>query len=174
MYKDLFGGYIMDCKLNLPYPEVKTEGKNLHYAALLTEDLAGRISELSAVNQYTFQFITEKNKVICETVKCISMVEMHHLSIISKLICCFGGVPRYAKQCGCDLYFWNGRFVSYECTAANYLKSNISSERLTIDNYTKRISQINDKCAQKCLERIIKDEEHHIKLFEDLLKRCCT
>jgi bacterioferritin len=38
----------------LPYPEIKVMEPNKYYATLLLEDYAGMISELTAVNQYSY------------------------------------------------------------------------------------------------------------------------
>ena len=38
--------------LDLPYPAIEAEGKNLSYANLLSIDYCGSVSELSAITQY--------------------------------------------------------------------------------------------------------------------------
>lgn len=55
-----------------------------------------------------------------------------------------------------------------------YLIINIESEEKAIASYLKRIEQINDAYVHKVLERIILDEEHHIKIFRQLLNEICT
>lgn len=160
---------MLNCELPVPYPPVKTEGKNLYYASLLTNDYAGVVSEMSAVSGYMFQQFITSNAKIADTMKCISIVEMRHLGIIGELITAFGGNPRIAVQSGCKSTYWNAQYISYETNPKCYLKENIGNEKVSISNYTIRISQINDRFVQALLERVILDEENHIRLFSDLL-----
>ena len=160
---------MMSCELPIPYPPVKTDGKNLYYASLLTNDYAGVISEMSAVSVYIFQNIVTTNQRISDTLKCISIVEMRHFGYIGKLIEAFGGNPRIAVQSGCKCSFWNSQYLSYETNPKCYLKENIASEKAAIVNYKTRLNQISDKSVRELLERIIMDEENHIRLFEALL-----
>jgi len=161
---------MMSCELTIPYPTVQTNGKNLYYASLLTNDYAGIVSEMSAVSVYIFQNIVTTNQRIADTLKCISLVEMRHFGYIGKLIEAFGGNPRLAVQSGCKCIFWNSQYLSYETNSKCYLKENIACEKAAIANYKTRITQISDKNVQVLLERIIMDEENHIRLFEALLE----
>jgi Mn-containing catalase len=158
------------CELNIPYPQAVTKGKNLYYASLLTNDYAGTVSEMSAVTKYVFQHMVTPNKKISDTVRCISIVEMKHLEIIGEIIHNFGGNPRFAVQYGCNAAFWSAQYVSYGTDPRSYLRENIAEERAAIASYGARINQINDIYVQKMLERIILDEENHIRIFTDLLE----
>lgn len=164
---------MIDCKINVPYPPVKTEGKNQNYAALLTNDFAGSVSEMSAVTNYIFQSLITRNKEIAETMKCISMVEMHHMDMLGELIVCFGSSPKIGAVSGCSIRYWNGQYLCYDEDPLSYLKVNIANENKAIETYKGRITQINDCYAKKVIERIIMDEEHHIMLFQGLLKKYC-
>lgn len=44
----------MKVKIDLPYPEARVEEKNPYYADLLSQDYAGRTSELTAVMLYSY------------------------------------------------------------------------------------------------------------------------
>ncbi len=158
------------CELPIPYPPLKTNGKNLYYATLLTNDFAGAISEMSAVTAYSFQHLVTNIHKISETIKCISLIEMRHLEIIGKLISNYGGNPRLAVQAGYKSTYWNAQYISYETNPKHYLKENIVNEKVAIASYNNRISQISDRSVQELLERIILDEENHIRLFTDLLE----
>jgi bacterioferritin len=158
------------CELNIPYPPAKTGGKNLFYASLLTNDYAGTVSEMSAVSKYVFQHIVTANKKIADTLSCISIVEMRHLEYLGELIHNFGGNPRIAIQSGCNTAFWNAQYISYDTDPRSYLRENIANERAAIASYNTRINQINDIYVRKLLERIILDEENHIRLFHALLE----
>lgn len=162
--------YMKSCDLGIPYPPVKTEGKNLFYASLLTNDYAGIVSEMSAVSVYTYQHFVTVNRKIADTLKCIAIVEMRHMEFLGQLISSLGGNPRIAVQSGCNCSYWNAQYISYETNPKCYLKDNISGEKTAISNYRAHIKQINDKYVRTLLERIILDEEHHIKLFCAMLE----
>ncbi|MBP8641167.1 MAG: hypothetical protein KBI01_09790 [Oscillospiraceae bacterium] len=157
------------CELDVPYPPVQVSGKNLYYASLLTNDYAGVVSEMSAVMGYVFQSLVSNNQIISATINCISIVEMRHLRYIGELIELLGGKPRFAVQSGCKSSFWEGQFISYEANPKYYLKENIANEKTAIANYSLRIKQINDNFVQSILNRIIMDEENHIRIFNALL-----
>ena len=58
------------------------------------------------------------------------------------------------------------------------LLKKIAAEKAAIAAYTNLIDRICDDDIRQILERIIKDEEHHIKLFTELLEglssnNCC-
>lgn len=162
-----------DCMLDIPYPEIKVCGKNPHYAALLTEDYAGQTSELSAIFTYLFQKFVCVNEKVSETMDCIAMVEMHHMVFLGEIITMLGGCPRIGVQTGCNVRFWSGQYLNYDTNPRRFLKQNIAQERVAIASYRKRIDQICDRFVREVLERIILDEEHHIKLFMELLEELC-
>lgn len=159
------------CRLDIPYPPIKTEGECLSAAALLSNDLAGQVSEMSAINTYVFQHMICCDESLANALKCISMVEMHHFEMIGELIVCFGGCPRQGVQCGCGIKYWSAQNLCWEADPACFLSENIKNERAAIANYTARITQINDACVKRVLERIILDEEHHIEIFNSFLNR---
>lgn len=161
------------CLLDIPYPEISVCGKNPHYAALLSEDYAGQTSELSAVTTYLFQHFICTNEVISDSLQCIASVEMKHMGFLGELIAQFGGCPRIGVQTSCNIRFWSGQYLNYETDPKSFIKRNIAGERAAIMNYRKRIDQICDRYVQAVLERIILDEEHHIKIFKELLEDVC-
>ncbi|NCC68779.1 MAG: bacterioferritin [Clostridia bacterium] len=162
-----------NCYLDIPYPTVTTQGRNTAYAALLSNDLAGQVSEMTAVTQYIFQHVISVNEKISKVMQCISIVEMRHYEFLSELIRDFGGNPKIAVQNGCSQVFWNAQYVDYCCDPKIFLKNNITAETAAITNYTRRIGQICDNSARAVLERIILDEEHHRKIFYELLAEIC-
>jgi len=60
--------HIAGCELEIPYPPLQTDGKDLYYASLLTNDYAGVVSEMSAVTGYMFQQFVTSNKKIVDTI----------------------------------------------------------------------------------------------------------
>lgn len=164
-----FSGYYLD----IPYPPVEVEGRNMYYASLLTEDYAGQVSELTAVMSYVFQHLICHDGGIAQAVGAIAMVEMRHLEMIGRLIRLFGGCPRSGADRSGRMFWWSGRFTRQETDPACFLKANISMEGDTIREYNQRAAQIQDAPARAVLQRIILDEEHHIRIFNELLDGIC-
>ena len=83
--------------LDLPYPEIKVKEKNSKYIDLILLNYSSAISEFDAIAQYTYHQIalTYTNKEISDTLCGISIVEMHHLEMLGKIIILLGGEPGY-------------------------------------------------------------------------------
>ncbi len=162
-----------NCELNIAYPPVKTEGRNLRYAAILSQDFAGVVSEMTAITQYLYQhlIISSSNKELASALECIAVVEMHHLEMIGELITDLGGDPQFRVMGGKNRAYWSGRYPLYLQNPRRFLMENIKAEQQAIRTYRVNISQIDDMFVKKVLERIILDEENHIKIFEGFLNR---
>lgn len=165
----------MECKSNNPYPEVKVKCKNIEYAKILLEDYAGVISEDSAIHQYIYQHFDKFNvdEEFSETLKQIAMVEMKHLELLGKTIKLLGLDPKFKfidKYCNSFTY-WSSSFVDYTINIVDMLIDDIEIERKAIENYKYHISIIDDPYIKRTLNRIIEDEEIHIKCFNVLLEK---
>lgn len=161
-------------KLDIPYPEVKVENKNKHYAALLSNDFAGAVSEMTAVTQYVNHSLKTEplDNEVYEALKCIAMVEMHHLEMVGELILKLGGEPYYGRVKKDKFQCWTPRFIVYGKDIRGMLKADIQGEVDAIAQYKRHIDEINDKHIKNLLERIVKDEEYHIEILDRLLKKC--
>ena len=160
---------MIDCeqyKLNLPYPEV-TDEPDPYAVALLHEDYAGMIGEMTAANQYMYQslLMNEKDRSFAHALECIAITEMRHKKLLGKAIVRLGGTPRFANY----NTFWSASFVNYAEDRQMMLISNISLEDAAICNYRFHIEMISNASVQQLLERIILDEELHIRLFNEML-----
>ncbi|HRR89672.1 MAG TPA: ferritin-like domain-containing protein, partial [Eubacteriales bacterium] len=91
--------------------------------------------------------------------------EMEHHEQLGKTIFKLGGYP----VLGGANYPWSGSFVNYAGDLRKILEINIRGEELAIYNYEKTILRLTNHQVIKLLERIILDEELHIKIFSDLL-----
>ena len=150
-------------KSNLPYPDIKVEKENIEYAKLLMYPYASMISEDTATHLYMYQsFILDDN--IGKILENIAIVEMHHLEMLAKTINLLGLKPEYKSN---DIP-WTSNYINYTNNIKDILKINIEAETLAIKNYQNLIKVINDKYIKKMLERIIVDEEIHLKIFNDL------
>jgi len=162
--------------LEIPYPKIEISKKDTAFGYKLLNVYAGRVSELSAINQYSFQsFYLNKYKDLSNILMEISEVEMHHLKILADLICALGLIPYYVTyNCSYEAIPWNADYVDYTTDYRNMLLSNINSEVTAIKDYNKLIYETNDPNIKDILKRIIMDEERHIEIFSELLRQYDT
>lgn len=156
----------MDFAANLPYPDVEAVA-NEKTAAILQSDYAGMESELTAINQYIFQHIVleSRQKIISVALREIAIVEMKHLDLLGTAIGKLGAKPAYIS----NNRYWNAGNVKYLTGPKEILNINIQGELNAIENYKRHIGMIGQESVKKLLERIILDEELHVKVFRDLL-----
>ena len=160
------------CRLNIPYPEIKVENKDIKTARILMPLYCGRNSELTAVNTYLYQSIItrEKNAKTSELIECISMCEMKHYRMLAELINMLGLNPFPAILSQRRPNYWNTSYISPSTDIVKFTQDNINAEKNAIKEYRFAISKIKDEGIIELLERIIKDEEHHIMLFNTVLE----
>lgn len=157
--------------VDLPYPEIGEVGKNEKYALYLHDDYAGSESELSAITQYAYQhfLLDETYKEVAETTMGIAQVEMKHLGLLGETIVKLSGNPLFTGGFNSNGRFWNGDFPYYNEDVKGLLTANIYIEKTAIVNYRKHIVLIREPGIQALLNRIIMDEELHVRLYTDLL-----
>lgn len=159
--------------MDLPYPPIRTRGQNREYAALLSNDYCGAVSELSAIAQY----INNENRISAEdctlarTIISIAMAEMMHLQKLGGLICLLGGpVDFIARQPGGRQQMWTPACLTLPQEIPRMIAADIEAERAAIRQYRAHINAIRDDCVDAVLARIIKDEEYHIAMLQSLLE----
>ena len=157
---------------DLPYPEIRVQEQNLSYAALLSNDYCGAVSELSAITQY----INNENRIsathcpLAKTFLGIAMAEMMHLQKLGELIRLLGGnVDFAAKQPNGKSRMWTPAFLTLPDQTRNMLLSDIEAEKAAIRQYQMHRKAIKDHYVDAVLARIIQDEEYHIMLLNALL-----
>ncbi len=157
----------MDAKLyccELPYPEVEP-AENLADSKLLMPNYGGPAGELTAMTTYCFQnYITQKNKELADALIGIAKCEMHHHELLGETIFKLGGYPVMGGRT-----YWNGSFANYTLDPKKYLQQNIVGEETAILNYERTVLNLKTESVKLLLERIILDEELHIKIFKELL-----
>lgn len=156
--------------VNKPYPRVKIECPNLFYASLLQDDYAAMKSEYTAVSQYVYAHILADDRRIEKDFLGIAIVEMKHLEMLGDVILSLGGNPVFRSGCG---NVWNSNFVPYGCSTRSRLQLAIKGECEAIEQYRNHISRICNDDIRALLERIIEDEELHIKIFKRNLEKYC-
>lgn len=176
----------LPCQSELPFPEVKVEGKNLEYADLLLDAYASSAdSEIQAISQYIYHSKTIGIKTISNALMCMALIEMQHLDALSEIINELGGKPVYYNS---NRNFWMTGNMAYgdknilnlkqderalmdKHTIRLKLEKNIIGEVNAINGYKLLLTKIKDKYIQRVIEKIISDEEVHICIFKELIKK---
>ncbi|MBR5174166.1 MAG: manganese catalase family protein [Clostridia bacterium] len=148
----------------LTYPEISVE-RNLADSRLLMPSYGGNASEITAIMTYSFQHFVCPVKEIGEILAGISTVEMRHMELLGEAIVELGGYPIIGGRT-----YWNGSYVNYTLDTKKFLRQNILAEENAILNYERTILNLSQDSLKQLLERIILDEELHIKLFKELLQ----
>lgn len=157
-----------------PYPPVQVEGPNAAYARMLGADLAGGLSEMTSVSQYTYQnwALFERCPEVARAMGQIARVEMHHMRLLGQTIVLLGGDPRYWQLSGAGRpVWWSGATVCYTDSIQKMMLENIALEQSAIDEYTKQKLLVRDPNIVALLERILEDEYLHISLFRRFLEQ---
>jgi len=159
-----------------PYPEIKVQGANLHYAELLMDDYAGAVSEFTAISQYLYHHVYFKDidQKLGDLLENISITEMRHMEVLADLIKKLGGSPVIRGSFSTAGQFWTGNYVYYGTNLCEQLQADIDAEHKAIREYQKHIHLINDPYIQNILHRIILDEKVHIRLFNQALAKYCS
>ena len=158
--------------MELPYPPVQVRERNEAYAALISVDYCGAVSEMSAITQY----INNENRLSCEkcplakTLLGIAMAEMIHLQKLGQLIFLLGGdVSFVAVQQSGRQKMWTPSCLDIPDKLENMLRADIEAETAAINQYRAHMRMIKDECINAVLDRIIMDEEYHIMILQALL-----
>lgn len=98
---------------------------------------------------------------------------MHHLKLLGETILLLGVDPKYRIKetpFGKDIY-WSVEDVECANSISALLKVDIYSEQKAIQTYKLHREMIKDSYIQELLTRITKDEEIHLKIFQDFYKK---
>lgn len=159
---------------DMPYPPLQVKEKNQGYAALLSVDYCGCVSEMSAIAQY----INNENRLSCtkcsiaRTILGIAMAEMMHLQKLGELIVLLGGNINFvAKYRNGGAKMWTPEYLKIPENLKNMLLADIEAEKAAIAQYEAHIKMIKDDCVNAVLSRIIGDEEYHIMLLRVMMQK---
>lgn len=157
-----------NCMVNLPYPDIEGVKPNLHLAQFIKDAYMGRDGELSGISDYIYQSIVLEESVpmFTQLLECMAITEMEHFKILGKLILLLGENPYIRSQIRTNIIKPN---TDISENLAALITNNIKKEEKSIQMYEKIISLSGDTVLNAILQRIIIDEEHHIKLFNDML-----
>lgn len=154
--------------VNLPYPKI-TGMLYPQDVRCIVDDYSGREGELTAITQYIYQqYISHSfDEELAETLLQIAIVEMHHHELLGEAIVQAGGDPLM----GGSTCFWSGSNVNYTKNPIAFLRNNIQAEYRAIAAYRRSIACVRNESLKELLARIIMDEELHIEIFTQQLKR---
>ena len=159
--------------MDLPYPPLQVNEPNPAYAALLSVDYCGAVSEMSAITQY----INNENRLshdkcpMAKTLLGIAMAEMMHLQKLGELIVLSGGnIDFIAKFPNGKKRMWMPEYLTIPENARKMILADIEAERAAIHQYQLHIKTIRDENINAVLSRIIQDEEYHILILQNMLK----
>lgn len=159
----------MRYSVDMPYPEIKVEKKDVSLAKDLLNLYAGEISEDTAVHNYIFQMlIMQEDKDIKNILKGIAITEMHHVEILGLLIKELGLTPLFVGVVNNHTKWFSGEYITYEREWKKMLLDNIRLEEISIRNYEEIIAKTKDENIIHILKRIILDERLHIEIFTKL------
>ena len=159
--------------LNLPYPPVQPESCRPEYAYAMLSNVGSDNSEMSAVCLYFYNsvLLTQEFPNFAGLFHQISIVEMHHLDIFASFAFQMGLDPRLWSMKNRHMSYWTPAYNRYPRIIRMVIENSIRGEIATIDKYTRQAESIKDANIVENLNRIILDEQHHIKLFQTMLEQ---
>lgn len=156
-----------------PYPPVTVCGRNAEYAAAMTDNIGACNSEMSAVSLYFYNsvIVRENFPEVAQCFHGISVVEMHHMDIYARLAFQLGADPRLWHCRNGKMVWWSPECNRYPDCILPLLENARQGELDAIDKYRKQTHWIQDKYVLANLNRIILDEELHVRIFEQLYRK---
>ncbi len=172
------------CQAALPYPPIRPSKCQPQYAAAMLDNMAGQISELSAVGLYFYDCLLASGlKEAADIFHRISLVEMHHMDIFARLAMGLGENPRLWAHMGRSgrYAYWSAASLRYPpihpaesgCTISPadlrlLLSQAIEEEQKALNKYMKQTSWILDANICDNLIRIAADEQMHLDILTRL------
>ena len=153
------------------WPKLDKQAPNPQLVRALFSVYGGRDSELTLFNQYLYQAMVlreQNNMFLSELFDSAANDQMQHIRHLGRLICCYGGEPRFISYIGGRGISWSAGNVYYEKNPNRMLDNSILCERQVLKQYKTILnSNILETQPKQLIERIIKDTEHHINLFNN-------
>lgn len=152
------------------YPIPRNLPRNIRYARVLLGAYSGRESELTAIHQYLYHHILAgaDHPEIADALRGIAIAEMRHLDLLADVIRQLGLYPTYTFYQGTRRVRWNSGFIRYGRNLREMLDVDIAAERTAIEDYKRVLRCIPEAQIQALIERILLDEEEHLRVFTRL------
>lgn len=158
--------------LDLPYPPVQPETHRKEYAYAMLSNVGSDNSEMSAVSLYFYNSIllSPQHAAFARCFHQISIVEMHHLDIFAS----------FAHQMGLDPRLWSvpggpvplldpPPTIAIPSSCRPFFKTPSRASWRPLENTAGRRKPSRTPNIVANLQRIIQDEEHHVRLFRSML-----
>lgn len=95
------------------------------------------------------------------------------MDLLAETIRLLGVDPRYRVIRNNQEIYWNATYVYYGFSLCDRLAADIASEWSAIAAYHDHQQRIGDPYIKELLGRIIQDEYHHIRLFNEAMQKYC-
>lgn len=158
-----------------PYPEICVEGPNRLYARAMLKNVGSCHSEISTITLYIYNsmILKEESDELSECFRRISIVEMHHLNIFGCLARLLGADPRLWSVGRRGMQYWSPGCSRYLKNLEALIENAVEGETQAIQTYRSQCGWIQDSGITANLERIIKDEEVHISILQEMYREFC-
>jgi bacterioferritin len=165
----------MKYHVDAPYPKITEITPNLTYGKMILDNVGGMNSEMTAISLYLYNNIITGDKYdqIRTAFLQLSIAEMRHLDIFSELAFKLGMDPRLWSCTDDSIEYWSPSYNNYPNQLNALIENAIISEQKAIEKYLHQASVINDQKVVAVLERIILDEQLHLKILTNLYKKYC-
>lgn len=157
--------------VDLPYPDIDDIKEDKLTARIISPAYAQQKSEMTAVLQYSYQYIVlEKQgyKDFADTIEEISIAEMLHLEILGKMLIKLGVNPIYTAYPPARFNYYNTSYVTYSTCVEKILLDDIRAEQNAIRDYKNMLTKLNNDKVSAVISRIILDEELHLAKFKEM------
>ena len=151
---------ISPISVEIEYPSLVNEKQNKKTARILGETFMGGHSELKSIFQYACHYFNFKKfgeEKSANVFLGILLCEMNHMEILGELLLKLGANPVY--------YLPIPLFNDFLLRQVNFNKTKMVS----IERYKKIVNKVSSDITRAVIERIILDEELHVKVLKELL-----
>lgn len=159
--------------LDLPYPNTDGLECDERSATIISPAYAGLYGELTATLQYRYHslyFSSYERQDTAGILDGISIAEMRHLHILGGLILKLGLSPVYATIIPGGRIYAPEKVV-YGKDPQNMLMDDINGELRAIADYDRILAELKNERVAAIIKRIKLDEELHVKVLREELKK---
>lgn len=164
-------------QVDLPYPSLSGLGEDYYSARLLNPAYADIHSELGAILQYiyhafNFNFLNlGENATLLES---IAINEMHHFELLGTALIKMGVNPVYTANPPLKNNFYNTSHISYSTSPQKMILDDIAGEMKAIEEYEYMLTKLNNEIIEGLIQRILLDEQLHLKTLKELYSKLTT
>lgn len=162
-----------DIIVDLPYPTIQCEVRQKEYARAMLSNIGSAVSEMSTISSYFYNSVVLSHEYedFAECFHKISIVEMHHLNIFASLAFQMGADPRLWSLKNRRPQYWTPSYNDYSRKVKEIIENAIRGEEGAIWKYTQQTKMIRDANVIENLERILLDEQRHVKVLHEMLEK---